>query len=127
MLTGSLVAAAVAGTAPTSGVSSATTLNVTADNAAIIKANVLAASFALSIGGTDVFLIGHGYAPRITVRDGNGDVSYTGPVVFLPRHGRGHRLSPAEVNAQANIDALKRAGCTDILSISAVGSPKRMR
>jgi cytochrome c biogenesis protein len=38
----------------------------------------------LSIGGTDVFLIGHGYAPRITVRDGNGDVSYTGPVIFLP-------------------------------------------
>ncbi len=38
----------------------------------------------LSIGGTDVFLIGHGYAPRITVRDGNGDVAYTGPVVFLP-------------------------------------------
>jgi len=44
------------------------------------------------------------------------------PVVFLPRHGRGHRLAPAEVNARANIDALKRAGCTDILSISAVGS-----
>lgn len=44
------------------------------------------------------------------------------PVVFLPRHGRGHRLAPAEVNAQANIDVLKRAGCTDILSISAVGS-----
>ena len=38
----------------------------------------------LSIGGTDVFLIGHGYAPRITVRDGNGDVAYTGPVIFLP-------------------------------------------
>lgn len=44
------------------------------------------------------------------------------PVAFLPRHGRGHRLAPAEVNAQANIDVLKRAGCTDILSISAVGS-----
>ena len=38
----------------------------------------------LSIGGTDVFLIGHGYAPRITVRDGNGDVAYSGPVIFLP-------------------------------------------
>ena len=37
-----------------------------------------------SIGGTDVFLIGHGYAPVITVRDGNGDVAYTGPVIFLP-------------------------------------------
>ncbi|RYP87968.1 cytochrome c biogenesis protein ResB [Nocardioides guangzhouensis] len=38
----------------------------------------------LSIGGTDIFLIGHGYAPRITVRDGNGDVAYSGPVIFLP-------------------------------------------
>lgn len=42
--------------------------------------------------------------------------------VFLPRHGRGHRLSPGDLNARANIDALKRAGCTDVLSISAVGS-----
>lgn len=41
---------------------------------------------------------------------------------FLPRHGRGHRLAPGGVNARANIDALKRAGCTDILAISAVGS-----
>lgn len=41
---------------------------------------------------------------------------------FLPRHGRGHRISPSEVNARANIDALKRAGCTDLLAISAVGS-----
>jgi len=43
-------------------------------------------------------------------------------LVFLPRHGRGHRLAPTEVNARANIDALKRAGCTDVLSLSAVGS-----
>jgi 5'-methylthioadenosine phosphorylase len=43
-------------------------------------------------------------------------------LVFLPRHGRGHRISPTEVNSQANIDVLKRAGCTDILSVSAVGS-----
>jgi 5'-methylthioadenosine phosphorylase len=42
--------------------------------------------------------------------------------VFLPRHGRGHVLAPTDVNARANIDALKRAGCTDILSIAAVGS-----
>ena len=41
---------------------------------------------------------------------------------FLPRHGRGHRLPPTDVNARANIDALKRAGCTDILAVSAVGS-----
>jgi 5'-methylthioadenosine phosphorylase len=41
---------------------------------------------------------------------------------FLPRHGRGHRLPPGAVDARANIDALKRAGCTDVLAISAVGS-----
>ncbi len=43
-------------------------------------------------------------------------------VVFLPRHGRGHKLSPSAVNYRANIDALKRAGVTDIISVSAVGS-----
>ena len=43
-------------------------------------------------------------------------------LVFLPRHGRGHRIPPHEVNARANIDALKRAGCTDLLAISSVGS-----
>lgn len=42
--------------------------------------------------------------------------------VFLPRHGRGHVESPSSVNYRANIDALKRVGCTDLLSISAVGS-----
>jgi len=42
--------------------------------------------------------------------------------VFLPRHGRGHRIPPGEVNARANVDALKRAGCTDLIAISAVGS-----
>lgn len=45
---------------------------------------------------------------------------------FLPRHGRGHALSPTSVNYRANIDALKRAGCTDVLSISAVGSLKEV-
>ena len=43
-------------------------------------------------------------------------------VRFLPRHGRGHPLPPSEVNARANIDALKRSGCTDLVAISAVGS-----
>ena len=42
--------------------------------------------------------------------------------LFLPRHGRGHRLPPGAINARANVDALKRAGCTDLLAISAVGS-----
>ena len=42
--------------------------------------------------------------------------------VFLPRHGRGHRIPPSAINARANVDALKRAGCTDLLALSAVGS-----
>ncbi|HYG31153.1 MAG TPA: S-methyl-5'-thioadenosine phosphorylase [Allosphingosinicella sp.] len=42
--------------------------------------------------------------------------------VFLPRHGRGHRIPPGDLNYRANIDALKRAGCTDLVAISAVGS-----
>ncbi len=42
--------------------------------------------------------------------------------VFLPRHGRGHRLSPSGINYRANIDAMKRAGVTDIVSVSACGS-----
>lgn len=47
-----------------------------------------------------------------------------GPVElrFLPRHGRGHRIAPGDIPARANIDALKRAGCTDLLAISSVGS-----
>ncbi|MBN8998715.1 MAG: S-methyl-5'-thioadenosine phosphorylase [Rhizobiales bacterium] len=45
-------------------------------------------------------------------------------IVFLPRHGRGHRLSPSGINYRANIDALKRAGVTDLVSVSAVGSLK---
>jgi 5'-methylthioadenosine phosphorylase len=44
------------------------------------------------------------------------------PVVFLPRHGRGHRIPPDEINYRANIDALKRVGVTDLISLSAVGS-----
>ncbi len=45
-------------------------------------------------------------------------------IVFLPRHGRGHRVSPSHVNYRANIDVLKRAGCTDVLALSACGSLK---
>jgi 5'-methylthioadenosine phosphorylase len=45
-------------------------------------------------------------------------------VVFLPRHGRGHKISPSGLNYRANIDALKQMGVTDILSLSAVGSLK---
>ncbi len=43
-------------------------------------------------------------------------------LVFLPRHGRGHKLPPSAVNYRANIDVLKRAGVTDVISVSAVGS-----
>ena len=45
-------------------------------------------------------------------------------LVFLPRHGRGHKIPPSELNYRANIDALKRAGVTEILSLSACGSFK---
>ncbi|MEM7227093.1 MAG: S-methyl-5'-thioadenosine phosphorylase [Pseudomonadota bacterium] len=45
-------------------------------------------------------------------------------VVFLPRHGRGHVLSPTEINARANIDSMKRLGVTEVISVSAVGSLK---
>jgi len=43
-------------------------------------------------------------------------------MAFLPRHGRGHSIPPGDLNARANIAALKQLGCTDLLSISAVGS-----
>jgi len=46
------------------------------------------------------------------------------PVVFLPRHDRGHRLSPSDINYRANIDVLKRVGVTDLISLSACGSFK---
>jgi 5'-methylthioadenosine phosphorylase len=58
-------------------------------------------------------------APSDQVLHGRiGDVALR----FLPRHGRGHRIPPHEVNARANIDALKRCGCTDVLAISSIGS-----
>ena len=43
-------------------------------------------------------------------------------IVFLPRHGRGHKIPPSELNFRANIDAMKQLGVTEILSVSAVGS-----
>jgi 5'-methylthioadenosine phosphorylase len=46
------------------------------------------------------------------------------PLVFLPRHGRGHQIAPSGINFRANIDALKRVGVTQIISVSAVGSLK---
>jgi 5'-methylthioadenosine phosphorylase len=43
-------------------------------------------------------------------------------LAFLPRHGRGHKIPPSEINFRANIDVLKRVGVTDVISVSAVGS-----
>ena len=53
-----------------------------------------------------------------------GEIAGT-PVVFLARHDKGHRLSPSDINYRANIDALKRAGVTDLVSLSACGSFKQ--
>jgi len=58
-------------------------------------------------------------APSDAVRVGRlGDLR----IAFLPRHGRGHRFSPSDINYRANIDAMKRLGVTDLVSVSAVGS-----
>ena len=85
------------------------------------------------IGGSGVYDIeGLEKAEWITVESPFGppsDQLLTGEldgqkVVFLPRHGRGHPLPPSRLNFRANIDALKRAGVTEILSVSAVGSLK---
>jgi 5'-methylthioadenosine phosphorylase len=53
-----------------------------------------------------------------------GEIAGT-PVVFLSRHDKGHRLSPSDINYRANIDVLKRAGVTDLVSLSACGSFKQ--
>ncbi len=83
------------------------------------------------IGGSGVYDIEGLEEPRWTPVDSAFGApsdailsGHIGPVklIFLPRHGRGHPLPPSDVNGRANIDALKRAGCTDILSLSAVGS-----
>jgi 5'-methylthioadenosine phosphorylase len=83
------------------------------------------------IGGSGLYDI-DGLEDRETVRLSSpfgepSDALVTGRIattrlVFLPRHGAGHRLPPGDINGRANIDVLKRAGCTDILSFSAVGS-----
>ncbi len=58
-------------------------------------------------------------APSDTLRTGRlGETQ----LVFLPRHGRGHRIPPSEINYRANIDALKQLGVTDLISLSACGS-----
>lgn len=83
------------------------------------------------IGGSGLYAIEALEDPRwITINTPWGapsDQLLTGRIgtvefVFLPRHGRGHSLPPSDVNARANVDALKRVGCTDVVAISAVGS-----
>ena len=85
------------------------------------------------IGGSGLYDI-EGLEDRATLRIDSpfgapsGDLTTgrigTTRLVFLPRHGPGHAIPPGEINARASIDALKRAGCTDVLSLSAVGSLK---
>lgn len=83
------------------------------------------------IGGTGLYeLPGFESAQWVTVDSNFGKPSdqlligeYAGHrLVFLPRHGRGHRIPPTEINYRANIEAMKRAGVTKIVSFSAVGS-----
>ena len=85
------------------------------------------------IGGSGLYEIeGLSETERIDVRSPFGTPSDSlllgrlagTDMVFLPRHGRGHPLPPSAVDYRANIDALKRAGVTDIVSLSAVGSLK---
>lgn len=83
------------------------------------------------IGGSGVYQIdGLEAAAWVSVTTPWGEPSdqmltgrlYGVPMAFLPRHGRGHMHSPTSVNFRANIDALKRLGCTDVVAVSAVGS-----
>ncbi len=83
------------------------------------------------IGGSGLYdipgLIGTEWLHVSTPWGAPSDALLTGTLdgvrlVFLPRHGRGHKLSPSDLNSRANIDALKRLGVTDIISLSAVGS-----
>ncbi len=85
------------------------------------------------IGGSGIYEIDGLDNPRwINVTSAFGEPSdqlLTGrlhgqAMAFLPRHGRGHKLPPSEVNYRANIDALKKIGVTDVISLSAVGSLK---
>src|SRR5882724_1364350 len=83
------------------------------------------------IGGSGIYdLPGLGDVREETIRSPWGEPSaaltrgvIAGlPIVFLPRHGKGHVLSPSDINYRANIDVLKRAGVTDLVSLSACGS-----
>ena len=89
-------------------------------------------SFLGIIGGSGIYDLEIEHARWETIKSPWGDpsdqlrIGEIGglPVAFLPRHGRGHRYSPTSINYRANIDILKRAGVTDIVSLSACGSFK---
>ena len=49
---------------------------------------------------------------------------YGNDICFIPRHSRGHKINPTNINFRANIDAMKQLGVTDLISVSAVGSLK---
>jgi 5'-methylthioadenosine phosphorylase len=85
------------------------------------------------VGGSGIYdLPGLQKARRKTIKSPWGEPSGPlrvgeiggAPVVFLARHDQGHRLSPSDINYRANIDVLKRAGVTDLVSLSACGSFK---
>jgi cytochrome c biogenesis protein len=62
-------------------------LNVVDEPGAEPREYDLRVNHPLTVDGTSVYLVGHGYAPRVTVRDGDGNVAFSGPVVFLPQDG----------------------------------------
>lgn len=85
------------------------------------------------LGGSGVYdfpgLINERWEPVVSPWGAPSDALHFGELdgvemVFLPRHGRGHAHSPTSINYRANIDALKRVGVTDVISVSAVGSLK---
>src|ERR1700737_5201744 len=86
------------------------------------------------IGGSGIYDLPGLEKPRLRrIRSPWGDPSAAlrigqiggAPIVFLARHDKGHRLSPSDINYRANIDVLKRAGVTDLVSLSACGSFKQ--
>jgi 5'-methylthioadenosine phosphorylase len=90
-------------------------------------------SFVCVIGGSGIYniegLANTNWINVISAFGKTSDQILTGElfgtkIAFLPRHGREHKLSPSEINYRANIDALKKIGVTDIVSVSAVGSLK---
>jgi cytochrome c biogenesis protein len=72
----------------------------------------------LTVGGTKVFLVGHGYAPVVTVRDGKGNVAWSGPVIFLPQDGNLRSVGVIKVP-----DAVGRSGASDQLGFSGLFLP----